>query len=89
LLLGHNNKNLSQALDNAASSNGATGGANGNGNGGAGGGGGGGNNVGSSSGAATALSGPPGALNANLTDLGSPGVYNSTNGLMLITCRAL
>ncbi|XP_017859555.1 PREDICTED: uncharacterized protein LOC108611424 [Drosophila arizonae] len=36
----------------------------------------------------TALSGPPGALNANLTDLGSPGVYNSTNGLMLITCRA-
>lgn len=47
--------------------------------------------------AATALSGgaagggaggggAPGALNANLTDLGSPGVYNSTNGLMLITC---
>lgn len=38
---------------------------------------------------ATALSGGgavPGALNANLTDLGSPGVYNSTNGLMLITC---
>lgn len=40
---------------------------------------------------ATALSGggggaAPGALNANLTDLGSPGVYNSTNGLMLITC---
>lgn len=30
--------------------------------------------------------GAPGALNANLTDLGSPGVYNSTNGLMLITC---
>lgn len=39
---------------------------------------------------ATALSGgggaAPSALNANLTDLGSPGVYNSTNGLMLITC---
>ncbi|KAH8419366.1 hypothetical protein KR222_008291, partial [Zaprionus bogoriensis] len=30
--------------------------------------------------AATALGGAPGALNANLTDLGSPGVYNSTNG---------
>ncbi|XP_030555668.1 uncharacterized protein LOC115759002 isoform X1 [Drosophila novamexicana] len=60
------------------------------------GGGGGGSSTGSGSGSApgmgaggsTALSGPPGALNANLTELGSPGVYNSTNGLMLITCRA-
>lgn len=38
------------------------------------------------SGGAAGGGGAPGALNANLTDLGSPGVYNSTNGLMLITC---
>ncbi|XP_030241953.1 uncharacterized protein LOC115563337 [Drosophila navojoa] len=69
-----------RALDNAAGIN--------NNNGG----GGGGSSIGGSSSivgaVGTALSGPPGALNANLTDLGSPGVYNSTNGLMLITCRA-
>ncbi|XP_032592415.1 uncharacterized PE-PGRS family protein PE_PGRS20 [Drosophila grimshawi] len=77
LLLGHSD--VTRALENGA---GAGGGGNnvGSGSGGGAGGSGGG-------GGATSLSGPPGALNANLTDLGSPGVYNSTNGLMLITCR--
>ncbi|TDG44830.1 hypothetical protein AWZ03_008727 [Drosophila navojoa] len=57
-----------RALDNAAGIN--------NNNGG----GGGGSSIGGSSSivgaVGTALSGPPGALNANLTDLGSPGSWN-------------
>ncbi|KAH8378297.1 hypothetical protein KR093_010629 [Drosophila rubida] len=67
-----------QALDNAASSsNGAAAamsGAAAAGTAAGGGGGGGGGSGGAAAGAALA----PGALNANLTDLGSPGVYNST-----------